>query len=97
MLNCSASPEKKKTIDSDTFVQLYCDVVARYDILARDKRKAFVDSTFQHYDVSRDVFENTVERYSTDPESWEKIFDKIVTELEKRAEAISDSSNQTIK
>ena len=95
MLDCSASSEKKKTIDSETFVQLYCDVVARYDILARDKREAFVDSIFQHYNVSRDIFENTIEKYNNDPESWQKVFDRIVSELETRAKALSDSSIQT--
>lgn len=97
MLNCSASSEKKKTIDRETFVQLYCDVVARYDILARDKREAYVDSTLQHYNVSREVFENTVEKYNKDPETWQHIFNKIVAELEQRSIALSDSSHQTNK
>ncbi|MBD3287429.1 DUF4296 domain-containing protein [candidate division KSB1 bacterium] len=95
--NCSDSPEKKETIDRETFIQLYSDVVERYDILAMSKRDAFVDSVFQHYNVSRDAFENTVEKYNKDPERWQKVFDQIIIELENRARALSDTSNQTNK
>ncbi|MEE4311902.1 MAG: DUF4296 domain-containing protein [candidate division KSB1 bacterium] len=68
----------------ELFIQVYCDVVEKSDLLPPANRKAFADSVLQTHGSSMDIFDNTVEYYKQNPEEWKPLFEKIVAELEKR-------------
>lgn len=82
---CSNSPTETKPLEDNEFIEIYCDVVTKFDITNRRLQQAFVDSIFTHHNVSSAEFEKTVNYYKQNPDRWQKIFDKIVAELEARA------------
>lgn len=79
----------QQQIEQKVFVQLYCDVVAYADLIDSKQREAFVDSVLKSHDISREQFQHTVNVYSRDVKKWEKIFTKIVEELERREKEIA--------
>lgn len=87
--------EKTKELDEKTFVQVYCDVITYSDLVDSKLRQAFVDSILNSYDISRQEFQQTVESYSRNEKKWEKIFTKIVEELEKREKEIAAKNDST--
>ncbi|MDZ7319243.1 MAG: DUF4296 domain-containing protein [candidate division KSB1 bacterium] len=85
-MRCHAS-STRKVMDEKLFVQVYCDVVAHADLLAEGRRAAFVDSVLNSHRVTRDDFQRTVAFYAGNVERWEKVFEAIVAELERREKA----------
>jgi len=75
---------KSKQLNEKEFVQVYCDVVTYKDVVDSRLREAFVDSVLSSYKISRDEFQYTVEAYSKNDKKWERVFTKIVEELERR-------------
>ena len=71
MCNKNTNPQK---IPEKTFVQIYCDVATYSDIIESKSRQAFVDSIFNHYDVTEEGFNFTKESFSNDPLKWKKIY-----------------------
>jgi len=80
--------EQRITLDEKRFVQVYCDVVSKTDFLKDEQKEAFVESVLTYYSTSREIFENTVKKYSEKPEKWKRLFEKIGAELEKRLEQV---------
>ena len=78
--------EQRETLEEKRFVQVYCDVVLKADFLKDEQKEAFVDSVLTYYSTSREIFENTVNKYSENPKKWKRLFEKIGAELEKRLE-----------
>ena len=71
-------------LDEKIFVPVYCDVVTYADLLDAKTREVFVDSVLNHYQITREQFQATVDAYSQNEKKWEKIMTKIVEELERR-------------
>jgi len=71
-------------MNEELFIQVYCDVVEKSDLLQPANRKAFADSVLQTHGSNMDIFDNTVEYYKQNPEKWKSLFEKIVAELEQR-------------
>ena len=86
--SCSKK-SKPQQLDEKIFVPVYCDVVTYADLLDNKIREAFVDSVLNHYQVTREQFQATVEAYSQDEKKWGKIMTKIVEELERREKALT--------
>lgn len=84
-----------KQIDEKVFVQIYCDVVVSADLVDAKLREALVDSILNSYHTSREQFQNTVNAYSRDENKWEKVFTKVVAELERREQEIMAESDST--
>lgn len=82
-------------IEENLFVQVYCDVITYADLVDSKKREAFVDSVLNAHNVSREQFQHTIKIYSSDEKRWEKIFAKIVTELEKREKQLKTEGDST--
>ncbi|MBC8184754.1 DUF4296 domain-containing protein [candidate division KSB1 bacterium] len=80
---CQKNTEPQK-ISEKKFVQIYCDVACYSDIIESKSRRAFVDSIFDHYDITSESFNFTKDSFSNDPQKWKDLFEKIVEELEKR-------------
>lgn len=86
-LSCKLQPNVKP-LNEKLFVQVYCDVVVYADVVAPSNRDAFVDSVLNHYGVSREQFSKTVTFYSKDEKRWERVFTKIIAELEQREQKL---------
>ncbi len=95
-LQCQHQP-KVKLLNEKLFVQVYCDVVVYADLIEAKHRGAFVDSVLNHYGVTQDQLLKTVAFYSKDETRWEKVFTKIIAELERREQVLKASvdSSQT--
>ncbi len=89
-LNCKR-PQNVKPLNEKLFVQIYCDVVVYADLVEFQRRDAFVDSVLSNYGVSREQLLKTVIYYSKDEKRWEKVFAKIIAELEQREQALKAS------
>ncbi len=92
--NCDRRSAPKQ-LNEKAFVQIYCDVVIYADLVDTKHREALVDSVFNSYHISREQFQNTVNAYSRDEKKWEKVFSKIVAELERREKAMKAESDST--
>jgi hypothetical protein len=86
----------KRILPENQFVQVYCDVVTYADIIDDDSRIAFMDSVLKSQNISRDDLQRSVAYYSKDSKKWEKIFSKVVEELEKREKDFSAKKDTTI-
>jgi len=86
---------KSKELDEKVFVQVYCDVVTYADVVDSKQREAYVDSVLNSYQISREQFQSTVDAYSRDEKKWEKVFTKIVEELERREREMTTGSDST--
>ena len=95
-LFCTNKPEQQKTINEKTFVQIYCDVITQADYLKEKQKQAFVDSVLNQHHVTRQAFENTIERYKKNPKKWKSVFEKIVAELENRLELLENPNKSNI-
>lgn len=93
-LHCNRQPNVKP-LNEKLFVQLYCDVVIYADLVEAQRRDAFVDSVLSSYGVSREQLLKTVTYYSKDDKRWEKIFAKIIAELEQREQALKASTDSS--
>lgn len=93
-LQCRIHSNSKR-LDEKLFVQVYCDVVVKADLINPDQRGAFVDSVLSYYRISHEQFQQTVKFYSSDEEKWEKIFARIVAELERREKELKAESDST--
>lgn len=87
-----AKKSDQQQLDEKTFVPVYCDVVTYADLLDTKTRELFVDSVLNHYQITREQFQATVDAYSRDEKKWEKIMTKIVEELERREKELADST-----
>jgi len=87
-----AKKSDRQQLDEKVFVPVYCDVVTYADLLDTKTRELFVDSVLNHYQITREQFQATVDAYSRDEKKWEKIMTKIVEELELREKELADSS-----
>lgn len=87
LLPCCHNSSSRGIMDEKLFVQVYCDVVAHADLVAEGRRAAFVDSVLNSHQVRREAFRRTVAYYAGDVERWEKVFEAIVAELERREQA----------
>jgi len=87
-LRCNRQTETRE-LDQETFVRVYCDVVTYGELVQPDRKAALVDSILNSYHISREQFQQTVASYSQDEEKWEKIFVKIVEELEAREKQLT--------
>lgn len=99
-LNCFCNKKSKpQQLDDKIFIPVYCDVVTYADLLDAKAREAFVDSVLNHYQITREQFQATVDAYSQDDNKWEKIMTKIVEELERREKQMTAEmdSMKTIK
>ena len=81
--SCSKISESQQ-LDEKIFIPVYCDVVTYADLLDAKTREVFVDSVLNHYQITREQFQATVDAYSHNDKKWEKIMTKIVKELERR-------------
>ncbi len=79
---------KKEVLNEETFIQVYCDVVTYADLVTQKMRDAFVDSVLSHHHITREIFQRTIDSYSVDEKKWERVFKKIVAELERREKAM---------
>lgn len=95
-LCCGQKVERKQVLDKEKFVQIYCDVVSKADLLDSQKKEAFVDSILAHYGVTPDVFERTIQSYNESPDKWKELFDSIVKELEKRLQQIDTTKHRKV-
>ncbi|HEX9972432.1 MAG TPA: DUF4296 domain-containing protein [bacterium] len=86
----------KKILDENQFVHIYCDVVTYADIINDESRIAFMDSVLKSQNISREDLQRSVAYYSKDSKRWEKIFSKVVEELEKREQELSAKKDTTI-
>ena len=93
LLACSSKVEQQPVLDKQLFVQIYCDVVSKADLLPPEQKKTYVDSILTHYKVTPREFENTVKMYSKSPEQWKDVFEDIVAELEKRSKQLDKAQN----
>ncbi|MBN1154353.1 DUF4296 domain-containing protein [candidate division KSB1 bacterium] len=88
LLTCARSEDKPDIMDEEMFVDLYCDVVSRIDLIPFNTRSSFVDSIFSHYRVTEESFMATITYYNEDPEKWQEILDHILAELDNRVKAM---------
>ncbi|MCU0645926.1 MAG: DUF4296 domain-containing protein [bacterium] len=86
----------KRILPENQFVQVYCDVVAYADIINDESRIAFMDSVLKNQNINREDLQRSVAYYSKDSKKWEKIFSKIVEELEKREKDFSAKKDTTL-
>jgi len=84
-----------KELSEKVFVQVYCDVVTYADVVNSKQREAFVDSVLNRYNTSREQFQYAVDSFSKDERKWEKVFTKIVEELERREKEMTTGSDST--
>ncbi|UCE07190.1 MAG: DUF4296 domain-containing protein [bacterium] len=96
IVNCCCEKKSEyKELNEKVFVQVYCDVVTYSDVVNSKQREAFVDSVLNSYKISREEFQYTVDAYSKDERKWEKIFTKIVAELERREREMTTGGDST--
>lgn len=82
LFTCAKSGTEFHIIDESIFVEIYCDVVEETDLTKPLKHETLVDSVLNHYEVSRQAFQKTVDYYSENPERWQSFFDQVVRRLE---------------
>jgi len=87
-LCCTRSEDKPTPVEEKTFINLYCDVISRIDLIPFDSRSSVIDSLFTHYSVTEESFKATIDYYNQDPERWHDVLENIVAELENRVKEL---------
>lgn len=94
---CKAEPEAPPILEQAIFVQVYCDVVVQGDRLPPHQRSAFADSILANNSMTREMFEQTVQYYSQDPERWQLVFKEISKELDSRITNNNPTTGKTAR
>lgn len=69
----------------DKFIKIYVDILVAQDTtgdksITKDSLKTIV---LQKYEVKDSIYSKTIDYYNTNPEKWEKFFDRAIKEVEK--------------
>ncbi len=67
---------KNKPIDEDKFARIYADLLIAQDTVSGNNMLSAKEKIFKHYGVNEKNYKNTVDYYNSDPQKWEKVFDK---------------------
>lgn len=88
LLFCGGNENDKIRLSEKEFIEIYCDVVSRSDLLPPAERGAFVDSVLKAHNTSIETFDNSIQHYRQNPEQWKELFEDVVAELERRYEKL---------
>ncbi len=84
-----------RRIDEDKFVKIYTDIVIAQDTANANKNQIdeIKSKVFNRYDVTPALYDSTLSYYNSNPQRWEKFFDKTI----KYVEGLRDRSKKKEK
>ena len=82
-------------IDEDKFVKVYTDIIIAQDTANADNKQldSIKGKIFGRYGITKAQYDSTLSFYNSNPEKWEKFFDKTI----KYVEDLRDRSNKKSK